>query len=200
LTALNQNRYDQLLRRVGDLKGQGSKVNDALTELFPMIDVENVPAELLLLAGSRLCMGNIVFAAGGAANFVHTFLRNNAGSGTIIRLVCVSIMSANAHLVNFGPSQNSSTTGGSRAFTDTRVFGEGTVGILQGANNLLAASTRFFSIQLEANKSVIFQPPTAIGVISPGNSFQVGSDFANVALNVSYLWMERQAQPSELNL
>ena len=200
MTQLQQNRYDQLLRRVGDLKGPGSKVNDVLTELFPMIDVENVPAELLLLSGARLCMGTISETAGGALNFVHTFLRNPADSGVIIRLISVSIFSADAHAVNFGPSLNSATAGGARAFTDTRVFGEGTVGITQSDNNLLAAAVRFFQIQLQANVNQIFEPPAAIGVIAPGSSFGVGSDFANSALNVSYLWLERVAEPSELDL
>ncbi len=44
---LQQNRYDQLIRRVGGIIGPGSKVVEALGELFPVIDVENVPGELL---------------------------------------------------------------------------------------------------------------------------------------------------------
>ena len=39
MSQLQQSRYDQLLRRVGDLKGPGSKVNDVLHELFPMFDL-----------------------------------------------------------------------------------------------------------------------------------------------------------------
>jgi len=57
VTELQQNRYDQLLRRVGDLKGPGSKVNDVLQELFPTIDVENVPGELLFLMGTHIGLG-----------------------------------------------------------------------------------------------------------------------------------------------
>jgi len=199
LTALNQNRYDQLLRRVGDLKGPGSKVNDALTELFPMIDVENVPAELLLLSGSRLCMGTALLGAGGATFFGQMLLRNNAGSGVVVRLIEVNVTATQGTIV-LGPTQNSDTVIGVTAFADTRVFGEGTAAKIQGSNNNLVAGSTFWAPTTDAANSYTWRPPAAIAVIAPGGSFGVGNGGADVALRVNFLWIERQAQPSELNL
>jgi len=199
LTALNQNRYDQLLRRVGDLKGPGSKVNDALTELFPMIDVENVPAELLALSGARLCMGATKLGAGGATMFGVHLLRNNAGSGVIARLMMVVVQAAQ-QTINMGPTQNSGTLGGVRAFADTRLFGEGTALKTMQDNNGLVTGSLFFRYNTDSDAQMVWKPPAAISVITPGNSFSVANGIVNSSLAVSWLWIERQAQPSELNL
>jgi len=199
LTALNQNRYDQLLRRVGDLKGPGSKVNDALTELFPMIDVEQVPAELLALSGARLCMGSTKLSAGGVATFGVHLLRNNAGSGMVARLMQVVVQAAQ-QTINMGPTQNSGTLGGVRAFADTRLFGEGTALKTMQDNTGLVTGSLFFRYNTDSDAQMVWHPPAAIAVITPGNSFSVANGIADSSLAVSWLWIERQAQPSELNL
>jgi len=199
LTQLNQNRYDQLLRRVGDLKGPGSKVNDALTELFPMIDVENVPAELLLLSGSRLCMGTVILTAGGAAMFGTVLLRNNAGTGVIARILMIDVGSASGTLV-LGPTLNSAAAAGAEAFADTRVFGEGTALKIQGSTNNLVFGSNFWNPLTDASGRYTWEPPAAIAVIAPGAAFSIGNATANLGITVNLLWIERQAQPSELNL
>lgn len=199
MTALNQNRYDQLLRRVGDLKGPGSKVNDALTELFPMIDVENVPAELLLLSGSRLCIGTGLLGAGGAAFFGVQLLRNAPKSGVIARLIEINVTAPPGTIV-MGPTLNSAAAIGAEAFADTRVFGEGTALKIQGNNNNLVVGSNFWAPSTDADSTYTFRPPAAISVIAPGAAFSVGNGTANEALRVNWLWIERQAQSSELNL
>lgn len=199
MTELQQNRYDQLLRRVGDLKGPGSKVNDALTELFPMFDVENVPLELLLLSGTRICMGVTATTAGGGAFFGIHLLRNNAGSGVIARLIGVEVLMA-AGIVVAGPTQNSGTLSGQRAFVDGRVFGEGTSLVTMADNNSLVQGSNFFQFRTNADLQGRLFPPGGLAVISPGTSFSVGDGLPNVAVVVSWLWTERIAEPSELNL
>ena len=200
MSQLNQNRYDQLLRRVGDLKGPGSKVNDALTELFPMIDVENVPAELLVLSGTRLAMGTIFLGAGGAGFFSKAMLRNPGQSGALIRVLVVNARLSVAGNILLGPSQNTFGTAGTQAFADGRVFGEGTVGRVLGLNNDLVAGSTFFRIRDQVIEGVNWQPPVAPMVISPGTALEVSAGSDNVAIAVSFLWVERVAQPSELNL
>ena len=83
MTELQQNRYDRLLRRVGGLIGAKSMVNDALGELFPMLEVENVPGELLALLGTQLgwCSASLGPSVG---NFNHHQLFNPADSGVVI--------------------------------------------------------------------------------------------------------------------
>lgn len=199
MSEIQQNRYDQLLRRVADLKGPGSKVNDALGELFPMFDVENVPAELLLLAGTRLCIGTVFQTAGGAGLFSTAILRNNLGTGVIARLIEIHVIFAGADAV-FGPTLNSDTASGSAAFTDTRVFGEGTALVTQGNNNLAVVGSTFWVGGMSADNNYVWTPPPAIGVIAPGSGFQVTGNLANTAIRVNFMWLERVAQPSELNL
>lgn len=199
MTELQQNRYDQLLRRVGDLKGPGSKVNDALTELFPMIDVENVPAELLALSGARLCAGNMFIDAGGPTFFSIALLRNNAGTGVIGRLIEISVTSVTQNIA-LGPTLNSDAALGTRAFIDGRLFGEGTVLVTQGNNNSLVVGSIFYAINTGLEGTVIYHPPAAIGIITPGTAFSVSAGTVDTAINVSFLWLERVAQPSELNL
>jgi len=164
-----------------------------------MFDVENVPAELLLLSGARLCAANLFLAAGGPTFFSTGLLRNNAGSGTIARLIEISVTAVQQNLV-LGPTLNSAATTGTRAFVDGRVFGEGTTLITMGSNNNLVIGSFFYAVNTGADGTVIYRPPVAISVISPGTAFSVGCAAVDTALNLSFLWIERQAQPSELNL
>jgi len=199
LSQLNQNRYDALLRRVGDLKGPGSKVNDALTELFPMIDVENLPAELLLLSGSKLCMATAALGAGGVGFFTNMILSNPVGSGVIARLMSIEII-ISAQTINFSPTANVSAALGGEAFADTRIIAEGTALKLQGASNLLTAHPARFQKRSLVDLTLTWEPPVAIAVLSPGAGFGFGPNLDNQSMTASLTWIERQAQPSELNL
>jgi len=164
-----------------------------------MIDVENVPAELLLLSGSRLCMGTALLGAGGAGMFGIMLLRNAGNSGIIARLMEVNVTAADGTIV-LGPTLNSDTAIGAEAFADTRIFGEGTALKIQGSNNNLAFGSNFWAPTTDADSIYVWRPPAAISVIAPGTAFSVGNGAANVALRVNFLWLERAAQPSELNL
>lgn len=164
-----------------------------------MFDVENVPAELLLLSGARLCMGSALLGAGGATFFGHILLRNQGGSGMIARLLEVNVTAPAGTLV-LGPTQNSDTPIGATAFADGRVFGEGTALGIQGSNNNLVIGSAFWLPTTAADGKYVWQPPAAIAVITPGNAFSVSNGSDNESLRVNFLWIERQAQPSELNL
>jgi len=198
LTALNQNRYDALLRRVGDLKGPGSKVNDALTELFPMLDVENLPSELLLLSGTRLCVGHIAVLAVGAT-IPQAMLRVALETSVVATIHMVSMFSETAQRIAMGPTQNVYPDPGAQAFTDGRVFGEGTVAKVLG-DNLLVVGSDFYRLQIPAGTSIDFIPPKGFSVVTPGTAFSVSGTVGATPLDVSFFWSERVAQPSELNL
>ena len=163
-----------------------------------MIDVENVPAELLLLSGSRLCSGTASLAAN-AGFFGQLFLRNPANSGVIARLMVIEII-ISAQTVFFGPTQNSSVALGGEAFLDTRVFGEGTTLKLEGNNNFLAPNVNFWQQRSLLDLTLSYRPPVAISVIAPGAAFSFGPALANQSITASWMWIERTAEPSELNL
>jgi len=163
-----------------------------------MIDVENLPIELLLLAGSRLCMGNASLGSN-PATFTQMFLRNPAGSGVVARLIMIECV-ISAQSCVFGPTQNSSTNLGGEAFADTRIFGEGTALKLQGANNFGSAGSTFWQQRSLVDLTLTFAPPGGIAVIAPGAAFSAGPAATNQSFTASWLWIERQAQPSELTL
>jgi len=165
-----------------------------------MIDVENVPAELLVLAGTRMCMGRTRTVAGGATFFGIHFLRNNAATGVVATLLAIIVGFDVATRYNIGPSLNSGTPGGSRAFTDGRVFGEGTALVTMQDNNSLVSGSTFATLRTTPEGHRFFEIPKAIAVITPGTSFSVSNGVADEGLEVSWFWQERQAQPSELNL
>jgi len=199
MTELQQNRYDQLLRRVGDLKGPGSKVNDALTELFPMFDVENVPAELLLLMGTRLCLGGESLSAPGVTLFNQAMLRNPVGSGALITLLEIQVSSTVAQRYVWGPTLNTFANAEPTAFVDGRVFGQGTVGqVLTEA--LLVVGPEFGTVRVQGNTPLKLAVPRGLAVLSPGTAFAISTTSADTALHLTFTWIERTAQPSELNL
>jgi len=109
VTELQQNRYDQLLRRVGDLKGPGSKVNDVLQELFPTIDVENVPGELLFLMGTRIGWGGASKAAA-AGKKAAIQLFNPIGSGQLVTVSTVIVTGNNTQIISWGLSTSALAT------------------------------------------------------------------------------------------
>lgn len=163
-----------------------------------MLDVENVPAELLLLSGTRLCSGTASLGAA-VGFFGQMFLRNPVDSGVIARLIMIECV-ISAQTVFFGPTLNSSAALGGEAFVDTRVFGQGTTLKLQGNNNFLSAASTFWQQRSLIDLTLSYRPPVAISVIAPGTAFSLGPALVNQSITASWMWVERSAQPSELNL
>lgn len=197
MSEILQSRYDRLVRRVADLKGPGSKVNDVIEELLPVLEVENVPAELLILQGTYLALGSSRVGAV-AAQFAQAMLRNPGGSGQIITLLEVHAWSDTGQEFGLGPTQNTLATAGLAARSDTREFPNGPTGQVL-SESLLAAGPSFMRIRFVTEPRVV-RPPKALAVIGPGTAFSVTNITANASLLVSFLWQERVAEGSELNL
>ena len=126
-------------------------------------------------------------------------LRNRAGTGQLARITSIQAISSAGDDIVVGPTQNTLAAAGASAFSDTRVFGEGTALQLQGANNLLVVGSDFYRFRVSTAQFVLVLPP-AIAVIAPGAGLSISSGTADLALTVSVTWVERVAQPSELNL
>jgi len=199
-TEIQQNRYDQLLRRVGGLIGPGAKVSEVLAELFPMIDVENVPAELLILAGTRTCMGG--GAVSGAAGTAPKFqLFNPVGSGMIITITRI-VFSVNGDVIHRWGRSNVSFAAriSTETFTDTRnpVVNLPVGQIHQVAAAALASATMQARVlALTANE---IWDQNAVAILSPGFGFEIGSGSNNVTASCAFNWRERVAEASELSL
>ena len=165
-----------------------------------MIDVENVPAELLLLMGSRLCLGGDNLGQPGATFFNQAMLRNPGDSGVIITLLEARVSSnSGAQRYVWGPTLNTLATVEPTAFTDTRVFGEGTVGQVR-SEALLVVGPNFGSGRSPNNQDLILNVPRGLAVLAPGTAFEVSTTVADTAFGFAFSWLERVAEPSELNL
>lgn len=195
---LQQTRYDQLVRRVGGIIGPGSKVAEALPELFPMLDVENVPIELLALSGTRIAEGFVNQAATPALKNI-ALLRNPGSSGILIRLEALILFSDVAELVVMGPTQNSGTAVGTDTLLDLRLFPTAPAGQVQ-RNQSLGVGSQFSRIRLNGTDSIVYAPPGGIAVLSPGTAYEVSNSTVNTLQEVTFRWVERVALESELNL
>lgn len=199
-TDLQQNRYDRLIRRVGGIIGPGSKVGEVITELFPMIDVENVPGELLALMGTNLCMGGGVIAAV-AAEAPKMQLVNPTDSGTLITLTSVWVSTSGGSLtMRWGTTATSLAAAANRElFRDTRL------GITNRPTGQIheASSAGFGPATMQCrtlnNTPLKLEDKNGIVVLAPGDNWQIGVGSNNVDLLFALYWRERVAEASELN-
>lgn len=196
---VQQTRWDRIIRRVSGSIGPGSRVSETLSELFPVLDVENVPGELLLLGGTQLCIGQTIESAN-AGDTPSSSLRNPGESGTLITVTSIRIFSGTAQAGRGGPSLNTLPNTGTQAVRDTRVGPTGQpVGIMLSDNSLSLAPL-FYRFELNGTDDLVIEDPNGVAVITQGTSFIVGASIANTDLRVGWLWRERPAEQSELSL
>jgi len=199
VTEIQQNRWDQLVRRSANIVGGGSQVNDTLNELFPVLDVERVPGELLFLGGTRIAFGSARQLAV-AARFSRVELFNPAGSRNLIA-VTRAIISSTANTVirwQLGSTQLGGDVGNS-ALRDTRtgvvvlpigvVMNEDTAGGIAAFGQMLILADTPYTLEDENTIAVLF----------PGTGIQVVGAVANVEVNCTFYWRERVFEPSETN-
>ena len=196
---LQQTRYDRLIRRVGGIIGPGSKVAEALSELFPVIDVERVPAELLVLGGTSLALGSTVIASI-AAERPAAQLFNPAGSQKIITVTHVYVSTNQAQQIrwNINATELLNVIVGSQ-FRDSRL-GIGTIptGIIRDESKAASTVARG-QARVISGETLHLTDENAVAVLSPGFGLEVGGANVLTTLNVSFDWRERPAEASELN-
>lgn len=197
---LNQNRYDQLVRRVGSLTGGGAKVSEVLAELFPVLEVESTVPELRLLAGVILGLGSRT-SAGTAALQAQIQLFNPAESGNLITVTACAMTVGAAQAVAFGLVNTALATQ-----TSTQRPRDGRVNILSPILGQIrfgtsaAVAPDVGRLQLPLNLAVTLDNSDGLFVLPPGTGFQVTTTTVNTALVCTFWWRERVAEQSELNL
>jgi len=200
MSAIQQGRYDALLRRVADLKGQGSMVHDALGELFPVLDVENTPTELLYLMGTKVAQG--AFQVTGDVGFFQRIqLFNPADSSFILTITDVTYAGAATATYNATPTNSILPDNqlGTTAFNDTRAGIAIPVGEIRTSAVAATPTAGRWQTRLLANVSLIESNPRGIIVLAPGAAYEVGLNKTNTIQNTGFRWRERLAEPSELN-
>lgn len=199
MAEIDQNRYDQLIRRVTASVGPGSHVAESLSELFPTIDVENLQPELFLLAGTRLCYGGTT-VTGAAGQFPAIQVFNPADSGilvTITRFVGTSSFSSqlNWSFTNFTLATNST----SQRFRDSRltVLNLPQAEIRRESGVIATGATA--QTFLPVDTPFTLEDRDGLAVLEPGSGLEFGLATANTILRATFYWRERAAEQSELN-
>ncbi len=196
---IQQNRYDQLVRRVAGIIGPGSKVSEVLTELFPMIDVENPPSELLALGGTRLAFGGVENNPG-AGNRAVNQIFNPADSGTIITVTAMLVSSSASMVITWGTNSAALPTQvNTEAFADSRLVAARPIGQIRIRLTPVAAVTTGF-LRQSGGAAFVYAFPNDVAVLSPGNGLEVGTVGTAIQTQTTFYWRERTALPSELSL
>lgn len=198
MSELQQNRYDQLIRRVGGLIGPGSKVSDAISELFPMLEVENTTPELLALSGWRLAWNaSEVLASVGDASGAQIF--NPLGSGSLVAVTALMVRSTSDSTVTIGVTDTQ--LGGTPIrgrFRDSRFGGaRETVATTEGVAPAVASGGLF--LRVVGRAELVLRDDNGLVVLAPGSGLSIVLGTVNNQLTVNFFWRERAAEASELS-
>ena len=197
---VQQTRWDRIIRRVSGSVGPGSRVSETLSELFPVLDVERVPGELLLLGGTRLGTASFPVQAG-VGDFSGSQLENPADSGNIITITTVLAAGDAGGSLLWSTTQAALATALPTAsrLRDTReVFPTQPVGLLRIQTDLAAPVDSQGEILIIARGRVVLDDPNGVVILAPGERFTVGFDQAARLLTCTFFWRERPAEQAEL--
>ena len=188
------------MRRVGDLKGPGARVAEILAELFPVVDLERVPGELLLLGGTQLGWGSSLLTAA-AAQFTTIQVFNPVDSGKLITVTSALIATTVDQIVQWSNQETALPTiiGNERIRDTRRPFGSRSAGQIRHESSV-AATPAVGRARVLADTTLTLNDENGLSVLSPGHGFNIGATTANSNLIVSFNWRERVAEPSELNI
>ena len=178
--------------------GGGSKLTESLTELFPTMDLENLPAELLLLAGWRTAFTTKTMTAL-AGQTSRAALFNPAGSGLIVVVSDVyldgSAQLPVAYTTTLTALTDDSFSGAPRDARDGVVVNTGAKVSQQQSGNTVQRG-RIFLVPFTGFHHT---SKNGIAVLGPGTGLEYGTVDDNRDLNITFHWRERAALSSELN-
>jgi len=197
---LQQTRYDQIVRRVGGIIGPGSKVSEALSELFPVIDVERVPGELLALGQTQICLGSsTLLSDAGESPRIQLF--NPVSSGKLLAISTAFANTTIIQVVRFGTSIVALTNGvGTEVFRDRRLAAASRpVGQIR-TDSLVALADAHGQYTSIANVPFVLNDENTVAVLPPGTGFEIGATSRASTLFATFFWRERVALESELLL
>jgi len=191
---LTTNRYDNLIRRVGNMQGPGSKLSELVPAGMPIFPLEGGPHELQAIGGKSTYFAGVGFVPtpGMAA---HVQLRNPADSGKLVTISRMDIVSQSQSLLRIimvvGEAFLDLVSVGF-AQRDSRID-SGRSAILETADASIVAGGENYETQL-------MTPPLVLGwTLAPASLIFVEQTVATVRLTVNFAWSERRLEPSELS-
>jgi len=194
---LQTGRLENLIRRWGSIKGGGSVLSETLGDVFPILDLENLPPELLLPAGISMFAGS-VSATGSAGNLAGIGIVNSVDSGMILTITKFHVKTVAVQAISCGIQTPIATAINTRNL-DTRSAQN-----FQGSARLFGSSNTAgvlgnFIIDTQATIDREVTVPHGIVVLTPGTSFQCTASVVATLLRGTFFGYLRLAEPSELS-
>ena len=196
-----QGRYNLILSKLLGMKA-GAPAPTLATDLVAGFTLEDDAPEWYALSGGRLCMGQGALAAGGAGNRSQIQLRNAGSSGMIVRLEAI-LCASTAAVFGFPVRRFNGTLTGTSAVVglrDTRVQQTPAASVLTQNNAAAQGTTQgviFPSFGIAGLYSGTWIWPIVLG---PATGIMVDPGADNQDLQAVFIWRERAAEPSELQL
>lgn len=165
-----------------------------------MLDVENVPGELLILGGTNLCFGSVRVTAA-AGNLPFGQLENPADSGNILTISSILVSSQSNTILRWGRTNTAlGAAVGSETFRDTRrlLTTNPVARIRQGFQVPVVGGTGVAIVNMREH--IAMTDPNSLMVLAPGTLFEIGGETQATDLMVTFYWRERPAEESELSL
>jgi len=196
---VQQGRWDRLARKIADQFGPGSKAGELLSDVFPVMELENTTMELKVLTKWDFGVGSAHgTSAAATTNGMQIF--NPGGSGKIVVVTQV--------IITIGGNQDVSGGIAFVALADASVAGvkrntiagasRATVALIQQEDDAPTIDDIF--IAGKSGEPYTMSDPDGIALLYPGS----GLRFTNVSdaseLNITFTWRERSAVGSELEL
>lgn len=191
-------QFDNLIRRLYSIKGGGSELSETLGDVFPILDLENLPSELLLLRGWHL-FGRHATQIAVVAQLTGLQVVNPADSGAIVVVDKIIINSELGGNITIGTTLAPFAVTISTQRRDTRNPVLNLANARIGGSNNVGAAAEGGLLELAADVDRELTVPNGLAVLGPGTAFSVVSAVVNSNLQVSFYGRERQAEPSELS-
>ena len=197
---VQQTRWDRIIRRVSGSIGPGSRVGETLSELFPVLDVERVPGELLRLGGTFISFGGgSITSVAGQVPTAQLF--NPADSGNLVTITSVRFSCGADTVVRWGISLAALGTAiGTERFRDTRDLVPQQPIAQVRQQSAVAFANAINQSQVLAGVDFKIQGPDTVMVLAPGTGFEIGSNQLVSTIFYGFEWRERAAEESELSL
>jgi len=197
---VQQTRWDRIIRRVSGSIGPGSRVSETVSDLIPVLDIERVPGELLLLGGTTPGFAGAT-APGGVGQWAIVELFNPLDSNNLVTVTTCFIGSTTTQLIRWGLeiTQIGTVLPNSPRSRDLRMlFPSQPVAQLSSDGGLGAPSSAFGLFRLTADTTFTVHDPNGVMILAPGTGISFGTTDANTDVFANFLWRERPVEQSEL--
>jgi len=173
-------------------------VNDALGELFPTIDVENVPGELLALQPTTLgwCSSSL---AASVAERNHHQLWNPANSRVLVVVTQIMIAPQSVQQeFRIGTFiGEAATLAGNERRRDTRAGTLANIVAQNRTDQSAVSGSLDFRVHAPLDTSTFVKDENGVAILFPDTGITVVTNNTNTQSLVSFMWRERVFEESE---